>query len=88
MLDLSNFYMWIDLLTYIYEMVILDYWENCWIFNPSESPQKWSKLTFLVISLSVDFQASAQKDTMSQIMRQLKRPYFEFLTLIGLIQLD
>ena len=39
---------------------------------------------FVVISLSDDFQASVQKATMSKIMRQINRSYFEFFTLIGL----
>ena len=39
---------------------------------------------FLVISLSDDFQASVQKATMSRIIRQINRSYFEFFMLIGL----
>ena len=41
-------------------------------------------LLFIVISLSVYFQASVQKATMSKIMRQINQSYFEFFTLIGL----
>ena len=38
---------------------------------------------FVVLSFSDDFQASVQKATMSKIMRQIIRSYFEFFTLIG-----
>ena len=38
----------------------------------------------LVISLSVNFEASVQKPTMYEIMRQINRSNFQFFTLIGL----
>ena len=44
-----------------------------------------SKIDFVIdISLSVDFHASVLKATMSEMMRQINRSYFEFFTLIGL----
>ena len=47
-------------------------------FNPPESPQKCAKIDiFVVISLSVNFEASVQKATMFEIMmRQINRSNF------------